>query len=101
MRLAVGHQRDEADGIGGVGREVRVPDETGGPVAEHVGGLYCADVVSGDAEGDGDRIREAVARPVEVELCAAAAEVDEVRRAAAVDVGKPDAARVVELPMVE
>ena len=101
MRLAAAHQVDVAQRAGRVRRERRGPHEAGGADPEQVGGLHGGDVVDAREALEPVGGAPAVPRPVEVQVHAAVAQVDEVDGARAVDVGEQHAALVEAVGCVE
>lgn len=95
VSIRAAHQLDVAHRPSCVGGQVRIPHEAGRAVAEQVGHLHRREVLGGNRQVNGVGIAQAISAAVEVEPRTVAAEVDQVHRAAAVDVGQANALWVV------
>ncbi len=99
--LLVAHEVDVAHWPAGVAGQGRRPDQAGRAVAQQVGGDDVGQVAGGREDVERLRFAPAIAGLVEVEAHAVAVEVDEIGRAAAVNVGQPDAPLLELVGVVE
>src|SRR5262245_48412853 len=101
MRLFASHEVNIAHGMARIARKRRRPDQAGRAVSEKVDRLHLCKIVDMRKDREGARSAPSIARLVEVKAYAFACDIDDVRNAGSVDVGKADAPLIELVGAVE